>query len=415
MNIWYVHPYAGGPGLGRFYRPWHLAKAWEKLGATTTVLMADYHHILDRKSELPPENMIDGVRYVALKAGYYEGNGAWRILNMCRFTWSLWRAGARVGRDLPKPDAIIISSPHPFAFLAGLVLARRFRSKLAFEVRDLWPLSIIEINGTPSWHPVVWVTGWIERFAYKRSDLVASLLAGVDSYMRERGMAFRRFVWVPNGFSIERNDRSQPESVEGRHILDVVRTWNKEGRFVIMHPGAMGPPNGLGLLLDAVAVLKARELDKKIGVLLVGDGILRQQLEEQVTRQGLGSVLIAGPLPKSDVLGLLAHCHLGYCGGKRHDKVYRYGISFNKLMDFLSLGIDILMPIPAVILPDGARLPNVLIVEDKADHIAAAIEVKLAEFRYVEGRKHYLTPEVLEHFEYGSVAQRYFQALFPAP
>ena len=45
MNIWLLHPFAGGPGLGRHWRPFWLADAWARMGHQPLVVSAGFHHL----------------------------------------------------------------------------------------------------------------------------------------------------------------------------------------------------------------------------------------------------------------------------------------------------------------------------------------------------------------------------------
>src|SRR5690606_28442346 len=97
------------------------------------------------------------------------------------------------------PDAIIGSSPHPYMFLATHRLARRYNAASIFEVRDLWPLSLVEFAGVSPRHPLVVATGWLEKFAYRKADSVVSLQSGSQPYMCGRGLAAERWHYIPNG------------------------------------------------------------------------------------------------------------------------------------------------------------------------------------------------------------------------
>src|SRR5690606_18186674 len=98
-----------------------------------------------------------------------------------------------------RPDAIIYSSPHPFGVVSCWLAARLLGARFVFEVRDIWPLSLIELGGLKSGNPLVRVTGWIESFAYARADKVISLLPCAESHMTSKGLAAGKFLWVPNG------------------------------------------------------------------------------------------------------------------------------------------------------------------------------------------------------------------------
>ena len=93
----------------------------------------------------------------------------------------------RLGDEHP-PQAIIYSSPAPYAFVVAAWLAKRYKAKLIFEVRDIWPDSLAEfVNLSPN-NPLVWLAALIERFAYRRADHIASLLPLAAEHMISRGM-----------------------------------------------------------------------------------------------------------------------------------------------------------------------------------------------------------------------------------
>ena len=54
---------------------------------------------------------------------------------------------------LDDPDVIIGSSPHPFAALASLFVARKKKVPFVLEIRDLWPQSLIDIGGLSRYNP----------------------------------------------------------------------------------------------------------------------------------------------------------------------------------------------------------------------------------------------------------------------
>ena len=406
MHIWYIHPYGGGPGVGRLFRPWHLATEWAKQGVSSQVFVARYHHLLDKNEPLPETLDVDGVRYETLKARQYKGNGVGRVLQMFDFCRAMWGLRKRVGKDLQKPDVIIASSPHPFIIYPALMLARRFNAKLVFEVRDLWPLSITEMNGTSKLHPFVWMSSHAERLAYRKADISASLLAGVDRYIAKIGITPKRFLWVPNGIEAERTETERPSEGAGAQAADLLERWRAEGRFVLVYAGALGHPNAIDILIEAMQRLSG----EKIACLIVGDGGLATEYRTQA--EGMESVHFAGRVPKKQALWFVRHADAAYGGLRAFDAVFQYGISPNKLLDYLIEGVPVVLPTKAYKDPVTESGGGICVPDSDPAKVAEAI-LSLSHLS-AEDRAAMMAKAqayVAREFDYGAIAGNYLAAL----
>lgn len=372
--------------------------------------MARYHHLLFPGVEPETEFSLDGIQFVALKARKYEGNGFRRVLNMLDYCRSML---ALIGtKKFDRPDVIIVSSPHPFGIFPGWILAKRYRARLVFEVRDLWPLSLIKINGSNKWHPFVVASALAERFAHARSDLFASLLAGGRRYAVERGLRQMPFVHVPNGVSPNRDTPQPPVSISGKSVSDQLDRWRSEKRMLIVHPGAQGRPNGLERLLVAVDILNRRGLSKEVGVLLLGEGARTDELVELAEKLKVENVVFCPTLPHREASFLVGKCDVGYAGGNDIPDVYRYGVSFNKLLEFMICGLPILLPVAAEGDPVTEAGCGLVVGGSNEEGIANAIStlISLGEAgRYEMGRRGQLY--ALENLTYDRIARRYIEAL----
>lgn len=344
MHIWYVHPYAGGPGLGTHFRPYHLARAWQQQGHSVTIWVAGFHHLLETRAPLPATFEVPGARYVTIPARTYSGNGAGRILNMADFSSRLRQAGRKYGSDVSRPDAIIVSSPHPFSIFAGHALAKRYGAKLIFEIRDIWPLSLTEILGVSPWHPFVQMCGYAERFALDKADLIASVLPRADHYLAERGYAAKPFQWVPNGIDTSREQVVQLGDAS-RLALDKVSRWHEDGCTVIVHAGSLGSPNAVDKLLKAFLVGRSRGEANKCRLLLVGRGEQMPALQQLAEEHNIDGVHFAGHVAKADVPHILRSCDVAYAGVHSIDRLYKFGVSLNKFADYFGAGLPVLLPI----------------------------------------------------------------------
>ncbi|MBC2775761.1 glycosyltransferase family 4 protein [Rhizobium sp. AQ_MP] len=339
-NIWYVAHYAGGPGIGRHSRGWYLARTWVKHGARATVIAANRHHMLDASQPSGPQQ-VEGVDYHFLPAPAYSTNGLMRVLNMFAFTAAFWASQRQLISLHGRPDVIIASSPHPFSFIATHRLARLLGARSIFEVRDLWPASITEIMNVSNRHPMIRLTAAVERFGYFHADAVVSLLPRTEEYMRSRGLTGDRWHYIPNG--IVRDEPS--DRPPGSPIFALIDEWRSKGLCIVSYTGALGVPNNVDRLIDAMALLKTR--NPSVRALIVGRGDVEEQLKAMVASLGLSEqVRFFGQMPKSVARAILKHVDIGFIGLKP-SPVFRFGISPNKIFDYMVSGLPIVSAIEA--------------------------------------------------------------------
>jgi glycosyltransferase involved in cell wall biosynthesis len=275
--------------------------------------------------------VVDGVRFVWLRTVPYRTNGALRAMNMLSYFVAV--LVAQIGA--PRPDVVVGSSVHPLAAVAGLLIARRHDVPFVFEVRDLWPQTLIEMGAISEAGVAARVMRRIERLLVGDADAVISLIPGLNDYLRSRGLKTRRLVYIPNGASpaAGRTTRIPPD-------LEVaLGRWKDDGAVIFAYVGAHGAANGLETVLAAASLLRARGRGE-CKVLLVGDGPEKPRLVSMARDLELDNVLFGAPVPKEDVSGLLGLVDVGLFH-LRSNGVFRYGISSNKLFDYMACALPI--------------------------------------------------------------------------
>jgi glycosyltransferase involved in cell wall biosynthesis len=288
------------------------------------------------------QKIVEEVSYEFVKSPEYTGNGLGRLLNMIHFSWNFLRSASEYVKKYGRPDVVIASSPHPYAFLATHMVAKRYGAKSFFEVRDLWPLSLVELAGVSSKHPLITFTNWVERFAYKKADRVVSLLPLTQEYMAEKGLDLDRWVYIPNGI-----DSDEVGKYQKKHpCVALAKKWNADGFTVLAYTGALGRPNHVESLVRAINILK-RKGNQSIKVIIVGRGEQEVELRRLVQSMELEQdVIIFGQVPKSEVMGLLDEVDVGYIS-LRPESIFRFGVSPNKLFDYMLAGLPVIFSIDA--------------------------------------------------------------------
>ncbi len=332
-RILLINHYAGSPENGMEYRPYYLAKEWVNLGHQVTIVGASFSHLHVKRpaaSGAATVEFKDGIRYVWLKTPSYAGNGAGRIMNMLSFVAQLRRCRGPI-LEGGAPDVVIAASTYPLDIVNASPIAVSCGAKIIFEVRDLWPLTPILIGGMSRRNPMILLLQWGEDLSYRRTDRVVCTLPLAESYMRERGLAAGKFIHIPNGIST-REWSAGKQSIPPEHA-EALEQFRREDRLIVGYAGAHGLPNALDVLVDAAAQLR----DHPVAFALVGAGLLKESLQRRARELGLSSIIFLPPISKAAIPELLDGLDMLYMGCIPNP-LYRYGISPNKLNDYMMAG-----------------------------------------------------------------------------
>ena len=401
-TFWLINQYASTPETGMGGRHYYLAKELAKQGHTVYLIAAGYTHLLRTPLELDKDYTIEtvtaGFNFVWVKLPKYShAHDKKRVLNWFIFAWKLLKL-PKVIED--KADAILYSSPSLIAFLGAQRLAKKLQTKLAFEVRDIWPLTLIELGGYSPKHPFIRLMQWVEDMAYHDSDVVLSNLPSAVEHMVARGMVRGKFQWIPNGCDLSELKTPKPLSVTTQLALP-------KGKFIIGYAGTLGVANALDSFIEAALLLKG---EVEIAFVLVGGGKEKSTLVEQA--KGLNNVYFIDPIPKQQIHSMLAEFDVCYIGLTK-DPLFRFGVSPNKLFEYLLSLCPVLYAIESGdYLPVDECKAGLSIPAEDPQAIADAV-VKLKDMSPEERQKMGENGRIyaLEHHDYAKLAQKLAQVL----
>jgi glycosyltransferase involved in cell wall biosynthesis len=327
-SIWIINQYASTPDTGMGGRHYYLAKELAKLGHDVHLIAGSYSHLL----KSPPMvsgtytfEKIDGFTMVWVEVGAYENaHSKKRAWNWFKFIWK--------ARELPllideSPDVVLASSPQPFTFLAAKYLSKKTGAKLIFEVRDLWPLTLIEMLGASRFNPFIALMQWVEDKAYRESDIVVSNLKNAAGHMVRRGMDVEKFVWIPNGICLAEMEGPDKAPVE---IAAMIPSED----FVVGYTGTLGEANAIHVLIEAALLLKH---ERHIKFVLVGDGKEKSSVARLIEDYELDNVVLLPPVAKSQVPDVLSRFDVCYIG-LIDSPCFRFGVSPHKLFEYFYSG-----------------------------------------------------------------------------
>lgn len=319
---------SGKPDSGWGERHYYFSKYWVRKGYEVKIISGSYNHLfknqptIDENQKFTLEEVDEGITFCWVKVPKYDGGSVFKLWSMIRFAIRTRKLNANL---LGKPDYILVSSMPIFPILTGWHLKKKLKAKkLFFEIRDLWPLTPMYLKGYPKWHPIVFVMAWIERFGYRRSDAIVSLLPNAHLYINKISKDPSKFFWIPNGID---------ESLLNRESLsdEIIQQIPKD-KFVIGYTGTMGMANALEYLIDCSILLKE---NKDIHFVLVGDGYLKDELKDKVS--GNDNVTFIDKINKDQVQAMLENFSVCFVG-RNNTPLFDYGVSSNKFFDYMLAG-----------------------------------------------------------------------------
>jgi glycosyltransferase involved in cell wall biosynthesis len=337
-----INHYAGSIQHGMEYRPFYMAREWTRMGHKVTIGAASHSHVrtvVPLTQGMLTRETVQGIDYNWLKTPTYRGNGMKRGLNILAFVAQLYRFASYWVKEV-KPDLVISSSTHPLDNLPGKWIARRAGAKLVYEVHDLWPLSLIELGGMSAHHPFIQLLQWSENFAYRNADHVVSLLPKALPHMQAHGLSREKFIYIPNGIDVMEWE-GQCGLLPAEHQQQLLAAREESG-LLIGYAGAHGLANALDTIIDAAGMLR----DLPVKFVLVGQGPEKVRLEKRCKQDGLKNVLFLSPIAKESIPAFLAVMDVLYVGLK-NEALFRFGVSPNKLIDYMMAGKPIINAIAA--------------------------------------------------------------------
>ncbi|WP_107705060.1 glycosyltransferase family 4 protein [Nocardioides allogilvus] len=389
LKVWLVNHYAipeSAPGITRHAT---LARLMEERSDVQTLIISGRGHYWN-VAEARDDN---SERFSSVPVDVAPANGIRRVLNMLHFALRVVTKALRTPRG-QRPDVVLASSPHLFGGVGGWLAARWFRVPFVLEVRDLWPMSLVELLGLKGWHPLVVVMKVLERFLYRVADVVFLVLPGSETHVRAVAGREVRTVTVPNGVDVSTlPEPGAPLSLAG-------------GPISVVYAGAHGVPNALDTMIDAWSIIERRTDAPPMTLRLIGDGKEKPNLQALVAERGLTTVSFEDPVTKSEVRERMRDADILIITW-RDSPLYANGISPNKLYDYMAAARPVVIAVNTPINPvaesdGGVSVPP----EDPAALVEGLIDLADAspEERARLGRQG--MDYVFEHHDLAKVADR---------
>ena len=334
-TFYLINQYASTPETGMGGRYYYLAKELAKRGHKIYLIGASYNHLLRIPPYLKDDYRIDnisGFKFVWIKMPRYGHNQSkTRVLNWFIFAWKI----LNLSKIIPdKAHTILYSSPSLVPFLGAYILSKKLNSKLVWDIRDLWPLTLIELGKISRFHPFILFLQWLENFACRKSNFIISSIPLAFNYLLKKGVKKTSFSWIPNGLSLD--------DFRKKKLLNSKTTKQLPSKkFIIGYAGSLGIANAIKVILDVILLTKN---DENIHYVLVGNGSFVKIIREFIFNNKLTNISLLDSISKNEIPSLLKYFDICYVGFNK-SSLYKYGTALNKLPEYFMSGKPILFSI----------------------------------------------------------------------
>ena len=244
-------------------------------------------------------NVIRTLIYPTQKADYVH-----RLTNYFSFVLSSAIVGSVM---LGSPDYLLVESPPIFLGFAAFWLSWLKRTRLVFNVSDLWPESLVRLGAL---HPEGFAyraSAFLEALFYRQAWLVTGQSNSILTSITGRFPGCPTFL-LSNGVNT-RVFRPDQGTEAARATL------TSDGGCVVLYAGLHGVAQGLDQVLDAAEALRD---DTGFRFVLIGDGPEKNRLVEQASLRNLVNVRFLDPRPAYEIPALLAAADIAMVTLKTH-------------------------------------------------------------------------------------------------
>lgn len=181
-------------------------------------------------------------------------------------------------------DVLMVTSTPPINGLMMAVLHRHKDYKIVYNLQDIFPDSMVYAGMTHE-GSFLWKIGRrIEAIAYRSADKILTISDGFKHNLMAKGVPEDKIAVIPNWV-----DENEVQYVERAKNPLFERYGLERDKFYICYSGNVGHTQNMPLLVEVAQRLQGRT---DIGIVVVGDGAYRPQLEALTAEKGVKNITL---------------------------------------------------------------------------------------------------------------------------
>lgn len=302
-----IHTIAFSPdGVSTAYLYNDIALGLKKVGYEVVVLTTTPHYnVVESALKKQPmtkkafglyyESDFEGIRVLHVPQKKFKST----ILRLIGFVY--WHILSFILAISQKSISAILSPSPPLTIgLINIIVARLKGAKVVYNVQEIYPDFLIEQGGLKNKF-VIALLKRLESFVYNQSDVVTTIDEIFYATIAPRFKDRNKLLIIPNFV-----DTDLYKPIEISCLQLDAHLFVPNDHLKLMYAGNIGHAQDWEPLLEAAVLLK----DKPIDFYVIGEGVMKGYVQDQVKKKGLTNVYVLPYQPREHMPELLAFADL---------------------------------------------------------------------------------------------------------
>lgn len=172
---------------------------------------------------------------------------------------------------IKKHDVIIGTSPQFFTVISCSIISFLRKTPWVFELRDLWPDSIMKLGLMKKNDLSYKLLKKIEIFLYNNCAIIIPVTYSFEIYLHRLKIDKEKIMVITNGINLNLINPIKKN-------FDLINKYNLKNKFVLGYFGTHGLAHGLNTILNVIKKFNDHGFDEKIIFFFIGEGSEKNKL-----------------------------------------------------------------------------------------------------------------------------------------
>jgi glycosyltransferase involved in cell wall biosynthesis len=319
MNILFLSCYDQPYGASN--RSFLYAKQLHKLNNNVFMIFNNYSHLISKKISKKKYFIASGVKCFAISNYKYKSNSFSRLIDMFVNFISIMRIKS-IFKD--KFDVIIAPSVPITTGFAGLILSKLLKTKFVYEIRDVWPDTLIYNKSITRINPIYWIFKFMEIIIYKQCDYIFSGLPGIKKYIFNLTNKNKKIFYFPNPY-------------DNLQINKPIFGLTYKKKINVAYLGRFSSEHDIETIIRAAHLIYFSKNRDQYIFNIYGDGLNKKHFIKLCFELKIKNIFFHKFIDKKNIFSTLRKNDI-LINAIKDSKSFQWGVNQNKLYEYMFAG-----------------------------------------------------------------------------